>query len=134
MDKEPIFKFKMKVRDYELDTQGIVNNATYLNYYEVARHEFFIQCGTSFLKLQKQGIDAVVSHLSIRYRKSLGESDEFFCTVNLEKDGIRYYFNQKIIRISDEEICSEARVEVVCLVNGRLSEPHTFDELFSKYI
>ena len=35
---EPIYQIKMKVRDYELDSQSIVNNANYQHYYEVARH------------------------------------------------------------------------------------------------
>ena len=35
-----IFELKMKVRDYECDLQGIVNNANYQHYIEHTRHEF----------------------------------------------------------------------------------------------
>lgn len=131
---EPIFQYKMKVRDYELDAQGIVNNANYQHYYEVTRHEFLETCGVSFQKLHNDGIDAIVSAITIKYKKSLVGSDEFYCTVNIEKKGIRYYFNQKIIRVSDNALCSEARVEVVCLINGKPAYPEIFDKIFEKYL
>lgn len=131
---EPIYQLKMKVRDYELDSQGIVNNANYQHYYEVARHEFLEMHNLSFTKLQKDGIDAVVSSIAIKYRKSLVGSDEFMCTVNIKKQGIRYIFEQKIIRLSDNALCSDAKVDVVCLVNGKLSQPHVFDEAFKQYL
>lgn len=131
---EPIFQYKMKVRDYELDAQGIVNNANYQHYYEVARHEFLQSCGVSFTKLHDDGIDAIVSSIQIKYKRSLVSWDEFFVTVNLEKKGIRYYFNQKVIRASDNVVCSEARIEVACVSNGRPIKPDFFDEVFAEYL
>lgn len=131
---EPIFTYKMKVRDYELDAQGIVNNANYQHYYEVTRHEFLETCGVSFTEMHNRGIDAIVSSITIKYKRSLVGSDEFLCTVNLHKKGIRYYFNQQIIRVSDNVLCSEAEVEVVCLINGKPSRPDEFDVVLSKYI
>jgi len=131
---EPIFQYKMKVRDYELDAQGIVNNANYQHYYEVARHEFLESCGVSFTELHDQGIDAIVTAVTIKYKKSLRGSDEFVCTVNMEKKGIRYYFNQKIIRIKDNAVCSEGKIEVVCVIDGKPAYPDIFDKIFEKYL
>lgn len=37
---EYIFELPFKVRDYECDLQGIVNNANYQHYTEHTRHEF----------------------------------------------------------------------------------------------
>ena len=131
---EPVFKYKMKVRDYELDAQGIVNNANYQHYYEVARHEFLESCGISFTKLHDDGVDAIVVSVHIKYKRSLVSWDEFFVTVNLEKKGIRYYFNQKVLRASDNVVCSEARFEIACISNGRPIVPELFDEVFAEYL
>ena len=38
--KEYVYQLKMKVRDYECDLEGIVNNANYQHYMEHTRHEF----------------------------------------------------------------------------------------------
>lgn len=44
-----IYELEMKVRDYECDLQGIVNNANYQHYLEHTRHEFLTSVGVSFL-------------------------------------------------------------------------------------
>lgn len=49
MDKY-IYELEMKVRDYECDLQGIVNNANYQHYLEHTRHEFLLSTGVSFCR------------------------------------------------------------------------------------
>ena len=132
---DPVFAYKMKVRDYECDAQGHVNNANYQHYFEVTRHEFLEKVGLNFYELHLQGIDAVVSQVEIRYKSPLLGMDEFNCTVHrIERSGEKYIFHQKIIRLSDNTVCAKAKIEVVNLVNGRLSQPELFDEAFAAYI
>jgi len=46
MNKEPLpLTTRHKVRSYELDAYGIVNNANYLNYFEYARGDYILQKG-----------------------------------------------------------------------------------------
>lgn len=40
-----VYELEMKVRDYECDLQGIVNNANYQHYLEHTRHEFLTMTG-----------------------------------------------------------------------------------------
>ena len=61
----------IKVRDYEVDSQGIVNNANYLHYLEITRHDFCEHAGTTFRAMQKQGLDPVVRKIEIEYLSSL---------------------------------------------------------------
>ena len=61
MDKKYIFQLEMKVRDYEVDSEGIVNNAIYLHYLEHTRHEFCEWAGLSFRAMHEQGIDPVLN-------------------------------------------------------------------------
>ena len=132
---EPVFEYRMKVRDYECDVQGHVNNANYQHYFEVARHEFLEKVGLNFHRLHQEGIDAVVARVDIRYKIPLIGMDEFSCNVTrIERQNVKYIFHQEIIRIKDKVLCAKAKIEVVNLVNGRLSQPEVFDEAFAPYL
>ncbi|HHU96259.1 MAG: acyl-CoA thioesterase [Bacteroidota bacterium] len=130
-----IFEYRMKVRDYECDAQGHVNNANYQHYFEVTRHEFLEQVGLNFYQLHLEGIDAVVARVDIRYKIPLIGMDEFLCTVTrIERQNVKFIFHQEIIRLKDNALCAKAKIEVVNLVNGKLSKPEVFDEAFKDYI
>ena len=124
-----IFELKMKVRDYECDGQGIVNNANYQHYTEHTRHEFIESRGVKFADLHEQGIDPVVARISLTYKTPLRGGDEFFCRLNVKKEGIRYVFYQDIYRASDEKLCVKAVVECVCVINGRLETHEMLDAM-----
>ena len=132
---KPIFAVELKVRDYECDVQGHVNNANYQHYFEVARHEFLEKVGLNFHKLHLEGIDAVVSSVHIRYKIPLVGMDKFKCVISkIDKVRVKYIFHQEIIRIEDNALCAKAKIEVVNLINGKLSEPVVFNEAFANYI
>ena len=124
------FSITLKVRDYECDLQGIVNNANYQHYLEHARHEFLNSKNVSFADLHSRGIDAVVARINMAFKTPLTSGDEFRCTVDVKKEGIKYVFTQNIYRASDDKIVVMATVETVCLVNGRLRECQELDDIF----
>ena len=119
----------MKVRDYECDGQGIVNNANYQHYTEHTRHEFIESRGVKFADLHEQGIDPVVARISLTYKTPLRGGDEFISRLNVKKEGIRYVFYQDIYRASDEKLCVKAVVECVCVINGKLGIHEMFDAM-----
>ena len=129
-----IYELKLKVRDYECDLQGIVNNANYQHYLEHTRHEFLISTGMSFAKLHEQGIDPVVARLTMAFKTPLRSGDEFISKLYLKKEGIKYVFYQDIFRSSDMKVVIKATVETVCIVNGRLSDSQVFDQVFMPYL
>lgn len=128
-----IYELKMKVRDYECDLQGIVNNANYQHYIEHTRHEFLLSDGISFAQLHEQGIDAVVARLSIAFKTPLRSGDEFVSKLYLKKEGIKYIFYQDIFRLPDLKPVIKATVDTVCLINGRLGESQLLNETFAPY-
>ena len=133
MDKY-IFELSMKVRDYECDLQGIVNNANYQHYLEHTRHEFLSSIGVSFAELHTQGIDPVVARINIAFKTPLRSGDEFVSKLYLKKEGIKYLFYQAIFRLPDLKISIKSIVETVCVVNGRLGDSELFDKLFASYV
>lgn len=110
----------MKVRDYECDLQGIVNNANYQHYTEHARHEMLLGLGASFAELHNKGIDAVVARITLSYKTPLHSQNEFVVRSKVEKEGIKYVFHQDIVRLPDEKLACRAKVDIVAVVNGKL--------------
>lgn len=129
-----IFELTMKVRDYECDLQGIVNNANYQHYLEHTRHEFLHTTGASFARLHDEGIDPVVARINMAFKTPLKSGDEFVSKLYLRKEGIKYVFHQDIFRLPDGKVSLRATVETVCLVDGRLSGSPLFDQLFAPYL
>ncbi len=128
-----IYELDFKVRDYECDLQGIVNNSVYQNYLEHTRHEFLLERNVSFSELHEQGVDAVVARIEIAYKVPLKSKDEFVCKLNVIKDNLKYIFNQAIYRKSDNKLCVTAKVTTVVLINGKLvAEFAPFDNLVAE--
>ena len=54
--------------------------------------------------------------------------------MGLTKEGIKYVFQHDIYRADDEQLCFRGKVELVCIVNGRLGQSEDYDRAFAKYI
>lgn len=63
----------------------------------------------------------------------LRPDDEFISRLNLEKEGLRYVFYQDLYRASDNQLCFRGKVELVCLINGRLGNSEDYDRAFQDY-
>ena len=119
-----IYELEFKVRDYECDLQGIVNNSVYQNYLEHTRHEFLLENDVSFDLLHQQGVDAVVARIEMSYKTPLKSGDEFISKLYVAKEGVKYVFHQTIFRKSDNKVCLKAKVDTVVVINGKLSASH----------
>ena len=133
MTQSYIFELPMTVRDYECDVQGIVNNANYFHYMEHTRHQFLLTEGISFIQLHNQGIDCVVARAKIAFKAPLCSDEKFLSCLNIVKDGLKYVFYQDIYRLSYRQLAIKARVDTVCIVDGRLSDCEQLNKAFGKY-
>lgn len=115
------FELEFKVRDYECDLQGIVNNSVYQNYLEHARHEFLNSIGLDFADLFKRGIVAVVARADLSYKTPLKSGDHFVVKLRVEQEGIKYIFHQDIFRLPDNKLCLKGIITSTSLINGRLA-------------
>jgi acyl-CoA thioester hydrolase len=120
---------EFRVRDYECDIQGIVNNANYQHYLEHARHEFLISKGVSFQELHDRGIDLVVTRVEINYKSPLRSRDSFIVKTRTERNGnVRLLFIQDIVRMPDEKTVINAIVTGVATKNGKPVSPGSLVE------
>lgn len=104
-------RLNLKVRDYECDLQGVVNNAVYQNYLEHARHEFLQARGINFAAMTAKGIYLVVIRAELDYRQSLKSNDEFcVCSNARQLSKLRFEFLQDIYRSSDQRLMLQARI------------------------
>ena len=121
------FETILQVRDYECDIEGIVNNANYLHYAEHTRHLFLKESGLSFAEMHRKGVDAVVARMNLQYKAPLRCDDEFRSCLSVTKEGIKYVFHQDIYRLADNKLSFRGNIELVCIVNGRLSDNAEYD-------
>ena len=128
-----VYELEMSVRDYELDSEGIVNNANYLHYLEHTRHEFCSANGISFAEMQNRGIIPVLNRVEIDYKTPLRSGDRFVSKLWLERRGVRFVFHQDLFKLSGETVVS-AVVSCVCLENGKLDRGDMLAEVFKDFL
>lgn len=130
-----IFTLEIAVRDYELDSEGIVNNAIYLHYLEHTRHAFVKQEGIPFGSLTSDGLMPVVRRLEIKYCTPLRSGDVMLSRLWIERKGPRFVFYQDLFRKTDEVPVAKAVVTIVCMdKDGRINRGDELAERVAKYL
>ena len=133
MERKYTFELPMKVRDYEVDSQGIVNNAIYLHYLEHTRHEFCDMAGLSFRVMHENGIDPVLRKVEIEYMLPLHLGEHFVSRLNVSRRGARFVFLQDIFNSQGKQVVA-ATVTCVTTVNGHLTRGDELAEAFKDFL
>ena len=135
MDRDKyFFTLEIAVRDYELDSEGIVNNAVYLHYLEHTRHAFVKQEGIPFGSLTRDGLVPVVRRMTIDYYTPLRSGDVMLSSLWIERVGARFIFYQDICKKGTGERVVSAAVTIVCMEkNGRINRGDDLVARLAKY-
>ena len=132
-----VYTQEFRVRDYELDQHGVVNNAIYLNYLEHTRHEFLNILGIDPAAVAKEGRSLALSEIQVKYKGSLRSRDHFRVELDIEAvRGARVIIRQWIVRLPKGNRILEARVVAAFLDEQgqplRIQRSHK--EAFSTYL
>jgi acyl-CoA thioester hydrolase len=127
-------QLELKVRDYECDMQGVVNNGVYQNYLEHARHEFLQTRGINFAEVTAAGINLVVTRAELDYKSSLVSNDLFVVrSLVRQVSRVRFEFLQDVFRLPDETLMLAAKIIGTSLnQQGRPFVPEILVQLFSE--
>ena len=135
IENKYIFTLEIAVRDYELDSEGIVNNAIYLHYLEHTRHAFVKQEGIPFGSLTSDGLIPVVRRMEIDYYTPLRTGDVMLSRLWIERKGPRFIFHQDIFKKDDRAAVVSAVVTIVCMEkDGRINRGDDLAAQISKYL
>ncbi len=101
------------VRSTEIDVNGHVNNAKYLEYLEWGREKWYEDAQLAYATFQNMGIHTVVVSIHINYRQECKQGDCLTVTCAPQSIGkSSYVFIQKILN-QRKEMCVEATVSSV---------------------
>jgi acyl-CoA thioester hydrolase len=100
---------ELRVRTYECDAYGHVNNAVYLNYLEYARHEYLRAVGFDYLAVVGAGYGLYVARIEIDYKRPAFIDDRLTVkTWPVKKGAVSGTMAQRVLR--GEDLLAEAMV------------------------
>lgn len=101
------FAVRVRVRGYELDTNGHLNQAVYMQYGEHARWELVRAAGVSGDTLAGAGVGLIVLELTIRFRNELRDGDEVDVTCAYRPGGGKTFTVEHELRRGDGVLAAE---------------------------
>ncbi len=98
-------EIEIVVRSTEIDVNGHVNNAKYLEYLEWGREDWFEQHGLDYETLKAAGAVTVVVHVSASYRKESVQNDRLRIRTSIGEIGnTSFRMLQQIVNQRDEPV------------------------------
>lgn len=103
------FTVRLRVRRYETDILGHVNNAVYLNYLEQAAVEHSDSLGLTYERYRELGGVWVLRHMELDYLRSARQGDQLDITTWLQEvRGVRAIRRYEIRRANEDDVVLQA--------------------------
>ncbi len=116
------FATDLRVRFNETDAQGVVHNAVYLVWFEIARIAYLARFEGGYKGLVEAGVDATTTEAHVRYRDGARFDDELVVHVRAaDVRGARFRFEYVVERTSDPpRVIAEGWTAHACVNAGTL--------------
>jgi acyl-CoA thioester hydrolase len=109
-------QFRFRVRYHEVDGQGRVHHAQYLNYFERGRVEMLRALGHSYKEMEATGRLLVVRRMAVEYLFPAEFDDELTLTLTVEKSkGARIQHGYRLVRDHDGMLIVQGSSEIACI-------------------
>jgi acyl-CoA thioester hydrolase len=108
------FVHELRVRYGECDPQGIVFNANYLLYFDVAFTELWREAVGPWQEMVERGIDAVVAEANARFRAPARYDDMLELRLTVTRLGTTSITTRMEV-VRDGELLVEGRLQHVCV-------------------
>jgi acyl-CoA thioester hydrolase len=106
------FHHRLRVRYSECDPQGVVFNARYLDYHDVAMTELHREALGPYRELVEAGVEMVVAEASLRFLGSAGFDDVLDLSLWVTRLGETSFSTSLAVR-REEEVIVEGAVRYV---------------------
>ncbi|NEW07989.1 acyl-CoA thioesterase [Paenibacillus sp. SYP-B3998] len=103
------------VRSTEIDINGHVNNAKYLEYLEWGREEWYERSELPYDAFSHMGIQTVTVNININYKKECKQGDRLTITCRPEKMGRSSFVLKQEIINERGDLCADALVTSVTM-------------------
>jgi YbgC/YbaW family acyl-CoA thioester hydrolase len=111
----------LRVRGYECDPYGHVNNAVYLNYLEAARDQLLTDHGLDYQELMRVGGGIWVAEANLKYVSPAVHGEELTIRTVQEESGAVSAVLKQTIWGPGERLVLEARMKLVWVSGGKPS-------------
>ena len=112
---------ELRVRYGECDPQGIVFNANYLLYFDVAFTELWRAAVGPWQEMVERGVDAVVAEANLLYRAPARFDDELALQARITRLGATA-ITTEIDVLRDQELLVAGRLRHVCVATDTWSK------------
>lgn len=100
-------RIKIEVRSTQIDAMAHVNNATFLEYMEWGREDWYEKIGVDFPGLEKRGLGTVVVNINIDYYKEVFQGDILeILTVPVKRGNKSFVLRHEIYNSTGEKIAA----------------------------
>ncbi|WP_160033610.1 acyl-CoA thioesterase [Paenibacillus sp. An7] len=125
-------ELQLIVRPTEIDVNGHVNNAKYLEYLEWGREEWYEAANLPYNKLLQEGFQTVTVNININYRKECVQNDRLTVITEPEKAGNSSYVLKQTIMSESDVVCADAVVTCVTMDPSSRKSKH-LPEMLRKF-
>jgi YbgC/YbaW family acyl-CoA thioester hydrolase len=117
------------VRPTEIDVNGHVNNAKYVEYLEWGREEWYERNGLPYERLFELGAVTVTVNLNLNFRKECRQGDLLTILTRPERLGRTSFALRQEIRKRNGEVAADAEVTIVTIDPATRTSRPVPDEL-----